>query len=303
MGLRAVAIDMDGTLLGSAGVVSERNLAALRAAAEAGVQVVIATGRRHSYAMKVLRGLDLPESTMLISSNGTVTRALDARLVRRSELPRASAVWLCDHLREYRNALVFTFDRVGADGEDVRGALVVEQLEHLHGSIGAWMTANDPYIEQTDSMEEHLLRCTDAPIQAMLCGTMARMRQAEERLLEHEHVFMHGHSAEERIHTARVAIHRTEYPARDLAIVDLLPGQCSKGAALQDLCADLEIKTCDLLAIGDNWNDLPMFEVAGTCVVMANAPAELKARARSAGWEIGRGHDEDGVAAAIEARL
>lgn len=304
MKLRAVAIDMDGTLLNSAGTVSQRNLAALRRAADADVRIIIATGRRHSYAMKVLHGLDLPASTALVSSNGSVTRGIDASLIRRTELPKESALWLCDHLREYRNALVFTFDRLGPDGEDTRGALVVEELDHLHSSIGSWMAANQPYIERTDSMEAHLLRPgADAPIQAMLCGTVPRMRTAEALLLQHEHVYMHGYSPADRIHTAHVAVHRTEYPARDLAIVDLLPGRCSKGAALQDLCADYGIAASDTLAIGDNWNDLPMFEAAGACVVMANAPLELQKRAAEQGWQVGPSHDEDGVAHAIESRL
>ncbi|MBS1821046.1 MAG: HAD family phosphatase, partial [Acidobacteria bacterium] len=74
--IRMVAVDMDGTLLGGDGQVSARNLAALKAAERAGVEVVIATGRRHNYAMKVLRGLGLREENGLISSNGAVVRTV-----------------------------------------------------------------------------------------------------------------------------------------------------------------------------------------------------------------------------------
>src|SRR5215469_7045435 len=73
---RLIAVDMDGTLLGDTGQVSPRNLAALLAAHAAGVEVVIATGRRHAYAMRVLRALELPHTCALISSNGAVTRTL-----------------------------------------------------------------------------------------------------------------------------------------------------------------------------------------------------------------------------------
>ena len=41
-------------------------------------------------------------------------------------MPRATSEWLCGHLDEFRNALVITFDKVGPDGEDSRGALVVD---------------------------------------------------------------------------------------------------------------------------------------------------------------------------------
>ncbi len=63
--LRMIAIDMDGTLLGPDGKVSERNLAALLAAEQAGAEIVVATGRRHCYAMRQLRGLGLRESSAL----------------------------------------------------------------------------------------------------------------------------------------------------------------------------------------------------------------------------------------------
>ena len=63
--MRMIVVDMDGTLVGSDGRVSERNLAAMKAAEKADVEVVVATGRRHCYAMRVLRGLGLGDSGMV----------------------------------------------------------------------------------------------------------------------------------------------------------------------------------------------------------------------------------------------
>ena len=128
---RLIAVDMDGTLLGDDGRVSPRNLAALRAAHAAGIQVVVATGRRHSYAMHVLRPLGLPHSLCLVSSNGTVTRTLGSfgaepipsTLIARTHLPHATALWLCGHIGEFRNALVLTFDRVTRVGWPPRTTL------------------------------------------------------------------------------------------------------------------------------------------------------------------------------------
>ena len=134
--MRMIVVDLDGTLLGSDGRVSERNLAAMKAAELAGVEVVVATGRRHGYAMRVLRELGLNEENALISSNGTVTRTVGAKLLERTLLPTETALWLCGHVREFRDALVMTFDKMGADGEDERGSLVVERMDGLHASIG-----------------------------------------------------------------------------------------------------------------------------------------------------------------------
>jgi hydroxymethylpyrimidine pyrophosphatase-like HAD family hydrolase len=299
--MRLIAIDMDGTLVGPDGTVSQRNLAAMKAAERAGAEVVVATGRRHCYAMRVLRGLGLRDEDALISSNGTVTRTIGARLLERTLLPVETARWLCGHLDEFRNALVVTFDKVGLDGEDARGALVVEDLAELHASIGRWMVANEPYIERMVPIERSLEG--EAPIQMMLCGTVERMRRAEARLLEHPGVSAVGVTPQERAAGAEVALHRTEYPERDLSIVDILPAGCSKGSALLRLAARRGVKAEEILAIGDNWNDVSMLEVAGRAVLMGNAPEDLRAMAAERGWRVGRRHDEDGVAEAIESAL
>ena len=299
--MRMLAVDMDGTLLGPDGGVSARNLAALQAAEAAGVEVVVATGRRHCYAMRVLRGMGLSEENALISSNGTVVRTIGATLIERRLLPKATARWLCGHVEEFRNSLVMTFDKVGLDGEDGRGALVVEQLDELTASIGKWMKANEPYIAHVVPIEKALEG--DDPIQMMLCGTVERMRRAEARLLEHPGVSAVGVALQERARGAEAALHRTEYAERDLSIVDILPAGCSKGAALLRLAGRRGVKTEEIVAIGDNWNDVSMLEVAGKAVLMANAPEDLKLVAVERGWVLGRRHDEDGVAIAVEAAL
>jgi hypothetical protein len=309
-----IAVDMDGTLLDDHGQVSDRNLAALLAAQAAGIEVVVATGRRHSYAMRVLRPLNLPHACSLVSSNGSVTRTMGcsgsgiepvaSQLIARNHLSHEAALWLCRHLDEFRNALVLTFDRIGPDGDDTRGALVVEHLDDLNASIGRWMAANEPYIAHVNPIELALgATATDAPIQAMLCGTVERMGRAEARLIEHPGVVAVGHTPAVVEAHHIIALHRTEYPSRDLSILDILPAGCSKGAALLSLAAAQGITVDQILAIGDNWNDVSMLEIAGSAVVMDNAPEDLRAFARDRGWSIGPSNVEHGVAEAIEAAL
>jgi hydroxymethylpyrimidine pyrophosphatase-like HAD family hydrolase len=100
-----------------------------------------------------------------------------------------------------------------------------------------------------------------------------------------------------------LTLHRTEYPERDLSILDILPAGCSKGAAVLALAAAQGITAERVMAIGDNWNDVSMLEAAGVAVLMANAPEDLKALGRELGWRIGRSNREDGVAEAIEGAL
>jgi hydroxymethylpyrimidine pyrophosphatase-like HAD family hydrolase len=296
--VKMIALDLDGTLLAQDGRVGERNTAALLAAEAAGIVLVIATGRRHCYAMKVLREVGLGPETILVSSNGTVTRTTgDARLITRTEMPNEVALKLCRHLGDYRNALVVTFDRVTPDGEDETGALVVEEFAEVHASMSRWVEANQPYISHLKPIEQAL--SGPALIQMMLCGKVARMREAEARILEMEGVSAVGGDGV----NAVITLHRTEYPERDLSIVDILPGGCSKGVALLRLAGSLDILPGEIMAIGDNWNDLSMLEVAGHPVLMGNAPEDLQQVARQRGWRLAGMHHEDGVAKVLEQLL
>ena len=295
--IRMIAVDLDGTLLGADGRCGARNLAALKAAEEAGIYVAIATGRRHCYALHVLRELGLKNDTMLVSSNGAVARRFDSTLIQRTLMDPETAEWLCGHLDEFRDALVVTFDRVGADGEDARGALVIEEFEALQGSIAHWMRNNERYISQIQPIEDCLN--DDAPIQMMLCGTVERMRRAEAHMAAHPNVAGVGMKKA----GAQIALNRTEYPARDLSIVDILPAGCSKGGALVRLAEARGFGADQIMAIGDNWNDLSMLEVAGSPVLMGNAPEGLHAVAAERGWTVTATNLCDGVAEAIFSAL
>lgn len=317
---RLIAIDMDGTLLGSDGRVSARNLQALARAEREGVEIVIATGRRHAYAMRVLRELGLRADNVVISSNGTVIRTIASALLRQTHIPQATAQWLCGALDAFRDVFVLTFDTVGENGEDRRGALVCESTSALHTSIGAWMRSNEPYIASVERME-HALRAPSRlsgsvavaeedeasaplpgglPIQAMLCGTLERMAAAEALLRRHPAVAGVG---EPEFPGCEIVLQRTVYPQRDLAILDILPAGCSKASALEHLANLRGCTWAEVIAIGDNWNDLPMLEAAGRAVLMRNAPEELRTLAAERGWIVGATNDEDGVALAIEAAL
>ena len=58
------------------------------------------------------------------------------------------------------------------------------------------------------------------------------------------------------------------------------------GAAAAGGAAGVRLE--EIVAIGDNWNDVSMLEVAGRAVLMANAPEDLKAMAQERGWSDGQ---------------
>jgi hydroxymethylpyrimidine pyrophosphatase-like HAD family hydrolase len=278
---RLIAIDIDGTLLPTSGTtISRRNCRALREAQAAGLHIVIATGRRHQYAEPVLEQVGLSPRTVMISSNGSVVRHFDGVLIQRNLLTVASARALCPALRPFGETMVFTFDR------EREPTLVVESVASLHRSIGAWVESNRHDMVEIAPLESAFDQ-GEAPIQGMLCGNIARVRAAQ-RALEGMDL------------AAGITMHRTEYAERDLGILDLLPPRCSKGHALEDYARSLGLEAAEVMAIGDNFNDLAMLEYAGQAVLMKNAGSEMQALASRHGWAITLSNDEDGVAEVLE---
>ncbi len=267
--VRLLAIDIDGTLLDPTFQITAANLTALRRAHEAGIEVVLVTGRRHTFALPVAEALGF--EVALISSNGAVTRSSQGDLFHRDLLPVETARAICAHMREYRDCLVLTFDVAG------KGEVVIEQVV-THPSIQRWMEKNAEYIAQVEPIETSLTR---DPVQAMFCGGVARMGRAEAALV-----------------TARfpVTLLKTQYVARDLCILDILNAGCSKGHALERWARHRGIPREQVMAIGDNYNDIEMLEFAGIPVIMGNASEDLKQN----GWRVTLGNDQSGVAAAVE---
>ena len=279
--IRLVAIDMDGTLLPTfAKTISPRNAHALKAAQEAGITVALATGRRTAYTTPLLEGLGLRADMPLITSNGAVTRTLGGDSIDRCQLEARVARGLCGLLRPF-GAMVFTFDRPG------RGALVVEDLEQAHGRIAIWVEANRNAIEVVKPLED-ALRDGEDPIQGMVAGGLGKMRNAEKVLRASPWI-------------GGCECVKTEYPGRDLSILDLLPQGVSKGWALARLAGRLGVDQQETMAIGDNWNDVDMLEWAGQGVIMGNAVGELLTMAKKRGWKQAPPNDDDGVAVVLEA--
>jgi Cof subfamily protein (haloacid dehalogenase superfamily) len=270
--IRLLAVDIDGTLLNPQFQISEPDMAALRRARESGIEILLVTGRRHTFALPIaqLLGFDL----WLISSNGAVTRSLKGETFHRDLLPATTCRKLCAAMQDFRGNTVLTFDK------ETKGAIVLERMDELTSSIQRWLEKNMEYIDFVVPIEKSL---TSDPVQAMFCGPISHMHKALARLadcgLEKD-----------------ITVLRTEYPIRDLSIVDVLNQGCSKGHALERWANFRGIAREQVMAVGDNYNDIEMLAFAGHPFIMGNASEELRGR----GWGVTRGNDNSGVAAALE---
>ncbi len=270
--IRLLAADIDGTLLNPQFQISEADMAALRRVQGEGVEIVLVTGRRHMFALPIAQqlGFDL----WIISSNGAITRSLAGETFHRDLLPAEACRKLCVEMAEFRGNTVLTFDIEG------KGAIVLEHMRELNESIQRWLEKNLAYIDFVIPIEDSL---TMDPVQAMFCGPIARMHQVLEGL---------SASGVE----PQISVLRTEYPVRDLSIVDVLNRGCTKGHALERWANFRGIPREQVMAIGDNYNDIEMLAYAGSPFIMGNASEELRGK----GWNVTLSNAENGVAAAIE---
>jgi len=282
MPISLLALDLDGTLLDSRGQISERNRIAIDDARGQGVHVALVTGRRFrdSRPVALELGLDVP----LISHNGALTKhAATLQTVCVLPLPVAAAR---EALQIGRKA---SADALLSDDHEGLGVLV---YDHIRGGN----TAANKYIswarrihgdeeganavQQVAVLKDYL---DHDPIHLSFSGGCEEMDQLEE-ILKSEL-------------GATVKVLSTKYLEQDFTLLDIVNPAASKGAGVAAAAAELGVAREDIMAIGDNYNDLEMLLFAGTGVVMANAPLSLR---EIAGLHPTASNRDDGVALAIE---
>jgi Cof subfamily protein (haloacid dehalogenase superfamily) len=272
MAVRLIALDIDGTLLDSRWQVSAANREAVGEAARRGIEVALVTGRRYDFALPVAQKIDAP-LTMIVN-NGALIRSNDGATHLRHLLPRAVAAQVLRATEGWREAAAVVFDRPNAE------QVMIESFDADDTLRAGYYSRNKEFIAFAKPLEKCL---TEDPIQVMFSGNIAPVRKIEAVLREAEFA---------QSYTLAVTI----YAKKDFGMIDVINPGCSKGSSLAEWAALRGIAREEVLAIGDNHNDLEMLTFAGIPVVMANGVDELK----TFGWHETRSNDHDGVAAAIE---
>ena len=271
--MRLIALDIDGTLLDSRWQVSEPNRAAIAEAARRGIEVALVTGRRYDFAMPVARQLDAP-LTMIVNNGALIRSTSDGHTHLRHLLPRRTAERVLRLTHTWREGAAVIFDR------PAENQLMLERLDPDDSLRYAYYSRNLKFIGLANSLESCL---TEDPIQVMLSGKVAPMHDAEQALRS-------ASFAQE------YALAVTCYESKDFAMIDVLNPICSKGHSLAEWAELRGVARKEVMAIGDNHNDLEMLTFAGIPVVMGNGVPELK----KFGWHETGTNDENGVARAIE---
>jgi hypothetical protein len=271
MPIRLIAIDLDGTLLNSRSEVSAANRQALQAATARGVEVAVVTGRRSHSARKFVDQIPCPVT--LISSNGALITSASGEAVYRNFLPRLAARQVLETTREFRPYVAVLFDVSG------RGQVMMQEGAVSSGPLGWYLTQSADCLEQVPDLEAVL--STD-PVQMLFGGPPASIEPVE--------LLLAASPAGAYVHLTW-----TKYLTRNVSLLDVMNRGCSKGSALAFWARHCGLEPGEVMAIGDNFNDLEMLQFAALPVLMGNSTAGL---ARE-GWRVTLSNDQDGVAAAI----
>jgi len=245
MGIQLVAIDLDGTLLNTAKRITDTTAAILRSARrEAGVHIVLATARPPRSVMPFysLLGLDTP----MINYNGAlVYDPPSGRVLMHRPIPLKTARDIVSAARQaYPRALVSAevLDRWYTDRVDDAYITATAQLfgPDVVGPIEQWL--------KTSVTKLLILGAPDS--------LMETARELNRR-------FRH-----------QVSMVMTEDH-----LVQIMHATVSKASALKVVAAELGVQREQVMAIGDNANDVGMFQWAGVAVAMRNSAPEALAAA------------------------
>jgi Cof subfamily protein (haloacid dehalogenase superfamily) len=264
-----IGIDVDGTLLDSEGRIPDDNRDAIHDAVARGIHVALVTGRSFPFARPIADAL--PLSLSLIVSSGAVERTMDGATLARRLLDRQVARGLLERTRGHRDAAALVFDR------DADRQVMFETMDWEHPGRKGYWAKNKSLIAQCVPLEDALV---EDPIQVMFNGGVDGMRAL---------------AAELRQEAVAFAVSLTEYVHRDFSLIDVTAPTATKGRALAWRAEQLGLTRDEVMAIGDNLNDVEMLEYAGTPVIMANAVDGLKDR----GWYVTGHQNEAGLAQAI----
>jgi Cof subfamily protein (haloacid dehalogenase superfamily) len=271
MAVKLIALDIDGTLLDSRWTLPEANRAAIAEATRRGIEVALVTGRRYDFAMPIALQIGVP-LTMIVS-NGAIIRTQDGETRLRHLLPRDTAARVLEITRLWRDSAAVIFDRPCKN-------VILETFATDDPIRTTYYARNKEFIGQAIPLESCL---TEDPLQVMLSGKVDSMREAE--------AVLRASQATENFKVAS-----TVYESRNFSMIDVLHPQCSKGTALAEWATLRGLTREEIMAVGDNHNDLEMLSFAGVPVVMGNCVPEL----RNFGWHETASNDHNGVAAAIE---
>lgn len=260
--------DMDGTLLNSQGVISKENEIALKKLQKAGVEIVIASGRVDLMVKNFIRQLELKGH--VISCNGGLIRNISTGEILYSKAMGKNRVGEITKycIDEGISFLIYTNDMV-------------------------YSTKDNPIAIRYEKLNKSLSEDLRIPIQYVnnLLSDVIDNKEVLKILL-----VCNGHEAVESYEKHFSKFEDLTVVSSASGLLDIMASNINKGNALKLLSEKLGVELSEVIAFGDNYNDLEMLKYAGMSIAIKNAVEDVKLVAR----HVTKSNDESGIAYAID---
>ncbi|WP_375509393.1 Cof-type HAD-IIB family hydrolase [uncultured Nostoc sp.] len=265
--IKLLVLDIDGTIAGHSNTISEPVKQAIVAAQARGIQVAIATGRMYRSALRFHQ--DIGSTLPLMAYQGAwIQDPLTQKIHRHWAVSREIAHQLLDYFEQPELRSLLSVHFYINDQLYVRELTRETQIYAERSAITA-IPVGDLRQVLTNEPTKILALCDDTDVIDHLLGNLRRQYTPAELYL-----------------TTSVA---TFFEATNASV--------NKGTAVRYLAEELlGLQLANVMAIGDNFNDVEMLEYVGLGVAMGNAPAGVQAIAQ---W-VAPSVEEDGAAVAIE---
>lgn len=243
-----LAIDLDGTLLDSQGRLPARNRQALHSAHQAGLRIVLCTGRSFTETRPVLSEIGLDLDATVTVGGALVSDARTGRTHLATAFPRALAVELTEWLRAAGNTVLWVHDAsmAGFDGFVIDG-------RRRHPAVERWLSRTPCVIRPATEIPGPApdpLRITVVEEGEVLHAIAPQIR---------------------RCYDGRVNFNVIEVRSLGFTVLESFAAPVDKWFGLRALCRRWGIDPAHTAAIGDDVNDLPMILAAGLGAAVANA--------------------------------
>ena len=263
MGIKLVAIDLDGTLLNKDKVLLERTKKALIEASSRGVYVVLASGRPIKGMLHLVKELELDKRlNYVINFNGAaVNNTIDL-----------GSIFNCN----------LTIDEM----------LEIEEFAKVHNIHSHAFVNGDCYIEEDGEYSDVEANINHIPL------IKTKYDELDKASIVNKYMFADDPNKLKEIYPLIPQAFFDKYTVVYSApfFLEFLNKETNKGKAISHLCKYLNIDASEVMAIGDEENDYSMLEFAGYKIAMGNANPKLKAIAT----HITDTNNEDGVGKIVE---
>ena len=270
---KMIAIDLDGTLLAPDGKVTPRTKAAIHQCLSAGMLVCFATGRNWTESRTVLETVSHFDHAVF-AGGAIVIDTQNEVILHRQMVDPQLAREICGVLEEAGHAVLALQD-TGAAGVDY---LISDEVP-VNAETMHWMSVTNAKVHHVRKLSEfsheHTLRL----------GIIAEPAQVA-RVYE---------QVESRFGT-RVVLQRIFVPQAGVEVMEIFDPSVNKWEGIQHIARRHAILPEQIIAIGDDVNDIAMLTQAGLGVAMGNARPEIQALAK----QVIKSNREDGLAQFLE---